>query len=58
MNSHSTEPFLIGIVLVLTAAAGYFLLRNTGNNATQKSEKIITGFLGAFLLMEGAVKFL
>jgi len=57
MNSHSTEPFLIGLVVVITATVGYFLLRNTGNNAAQKSQKIITGFLGAFLLMGGTVKF-
>ena len=54
MNSHSTEPYLIGFVLVLTAV-GYVLLRNTGKNAEQKTEKILTGFLGVFLLMGGRI---
>jgi len=57
MDTHSAEPFLIGFFVLLTAAAGYFLLRNIGTNATQESGRMITGFLGVFLLMGGAAKF-
>lgn len=56
MNTHTTELILIGSVLVLTAV-GYLFLRNTRNSVIRKTEKIITGFLGAFLLMGGTVKF-
>ena len=57
MSTHASEPFLIAAVVTLTAVAGYFLLRKSGNTVGQMSEKIITGFLGAFLLMGGSVKF-
>lgn len=57
MSSHSTEPLLIGSVVALTVTAGYFLLRNAEGSVYQKSEKILTGFLGAFMFMGGSVKF-
>ncbi|SCA56533.1 putative membrane protein [Candidatus Terasakiella magnetica] len=56
MGSHANEYILIGILLLITAA-GYLLVRRTKGTGTQKAEKILTGFLGGFILMGGSVKF-
>lgn len=56
MEQHIKELFLIGIVVLLTGA-GYLLLRNTLLTPSQKWERILTGFLGGFLILGGSAKF-
>ena len=56
MSQLYKELFLISIVVVLTVAA-YFKLRNHHTNTAQTSEKIVTGFLGSFLILGGTAKF-
>ncbi|MDO6685200.1 MULTISPECIES: hypothetical protein [unclassified Agarivorans] len=51
-----TELLFISAVLVLTVL-GFSQLRGARLTGAEKSEKVLTGFLGGFLLMGGTVKF-
>lgn len=57
MESHSSEPLLIGGVVALTFILGFVLLRKSPLSLSAKVVKILGGFLGAFLILGGTAKF-
>lgn len=56
MIQHSKELLLIGIVVGLTLMA-YFFLRRSGGTPWQNAGRVLTGVLGAFMLLGGVAKF-
>ena len=56
MDQHIKELLLIGVVLVLTLIA-YFFNRRSGDNASQKAERQLTGIPGAFMVSGRTAKF-
>lgn len=56
MEQHTREFLLIAIVLGLTFV-GYFFLRRSGGSPRQNASRVLTGVLGAFMLLGGTAKF-
>ncbi len=56
MDQHLREILMIGIVLLLTIAA-YFFMRRAGGSPIQNMQKLLTGVLGAFMVLGGVAKF-
>lgn len=56
MDQHTKEFVLIAIALGLTFVA-YFFLRRSGGSPLQNASRVLTGVLGAFMLLGGIAKF-
>lgn len=56
MDQHTKELMLIGTVIGLTLIA-YFFMRRSGGTPVQNAGRVLTGVLGAFMLLGGSAKF-
>lgn len=56
MDQHVKEMTLIGIVLALTLVV-YLVIRRAGGAPMQNAERVLTGLLGAFMVLGGTAKF-
>ena len=50
------ERVLIGTVLAITLVA-YLFIRRSGGTGSENAERVLTGILGAFMLLGGSAKF-
>jgi len=56
MNQITKELTLIGIVLAITLIA-YFFIRRSGGTPKQNISRVLSGVLGAFMVLGGVAKF-
>jgi|GEM_PF-523470 len=56
MEQLTKELILIGIVLTITLVA-YLFIRRSGGTASENAGRILTGVMGAFMLLGGTAKF-
>jgi hypothetical protein len=56
MDQHLIEALLISIVVALTLVA-YVLIRRSEGSPAKKSERLLTGLLGGFMILGGSAKF-